>query len=117
MPIKGISTPVLARMSGKCTVDFVTGCWPWIASKSSQGKYPTISLARGESPQYAYKLAWESANGPMPTTPCPDGSDRWEFHHSCENRACCNPAHIQLVTRKQHAEIHRQLRAAMKVAA
>ena|ERR1035438_6093540 len=71
---------------------------------------------RSRRPEYAHKVAWESVNGPVPTTPCPDGSRRWELHHSCMNRSCVNPDHIRLVTHREHVELHNELRAAIRLA-
>jgi hypothetical protein len=67
-------------------------------------------------PDYAHRVAWESVHGPVPTTPCPDGSHRWELHHTCLNRSCVNPAHIQLVTHREHTDIHNGIRAAIRFA-
>jgi hypothetical protein len=52
----------------------------------------------------------------LPTAPPTDGSDRWEHHHRCERKNCVNGAHVVLVTRKEHAQIHKELRAAKRAA-
>jgi hypothetical protein len=99
------------RIQGKYTVA-ENQCWIWTAAKGTQGQYPVI---RGDGsqdskgkPQYVYHLTWEAENGPLPTTAPPDGSTRWELHHTCRNRLCVNPSHIALVTQKEHAKIHRR---------
>lgn len=116
MPCKKIknttATSALSRLSGKYTINKATGCHEWIGSLSSQYKYPTIG--DGQRVVYAYRVAWEAKNGPVPTTPCPDGSSRWELHHLCENKQCVNAAHVQLLTQRQHATLHKALRAAKK---
>lgn len=38
----------------------------------------------------AHRLAWLFERGPIPP--------RWTIDHQCFNRACCNPAHLQLMT-------------------
>lgn len=116
MPVKGNSTPAIDRMAGKYTINIQTGCFEWQRSLSSQGRYPTIGMEGKRRPEYAYKVAWESVNGPVPVTPCPDGSWRWELHHRCFNRQCVNPDHIQLVTHNQHVALHNIRRAAIKKA-
>lgn len=104
-------TPLCDRFVGKYVIDIQTGCHVWTASTSSQHKYPTIaSEENGKRPVYAYRASWESANGPLPTTPPPDGSYRWEFHHVCQNKRCVNAAHVRLVSQRQHAAIHADLR-------
>ena len=42
----------------------------------------------------AHVVAYEIVNGPVP--------DGFELHHTCMNRNCINPAHLQPVTRGQH---------------
>jgi hypothetical protein len=32
----------------------------------------------------------------------PDG---YEIHHLCRRRECCNPAHLQMLTKSDHARI------------
>ena len=112
MPTLGSALPPLYRLTGKYTIDLASNCWNWTASRSSQGRYPTIS--DGQSTVCAYRVAWESVNGSMPGYASPDGSDRWELHHVCENKQCVNPDHVQLVTRRQHSAIHKTLRSAAK---
>ena len=105
-----------SRMNGKYIINSVTMCWEWSGSRSSQGRYPTISVAGGLKPEYAHRIAWAEVNGPIPLTPCPDGSWRWELHHRCFNKDCVNPSHIQLVTQKKHVAIHTARRTAMQLA-
>jgi hypothetical protein len=47
---------------------------------------------------YAHRVAWESLNGPIP-----EGHD---IHHTCENRACIEPTHLKLMTRRAHLRMH-----------
>ncbi|MDE1161911.1 MAG: HNH endonuclease signature motif containing protein [Acidobacteriaceae bacterium] len=103
-------TPPFNRLDGKYTIDHQTGCYNWTGSLSSQAGYPTIG--DGQKVLYAHRVAWESINGPMPTTPCPDGSFRWELHHVCQNKRCINQTHIQLVTQREHAVLHKAIRLA-----
>jgi hypothetical protein len=110
MRSKGTSASAASRMNGKYTINPVTNCWEWNRSRSGQGRYPSISLAGRRGTEYAYRVAWAEVNGPIPIEPPPDGSWRWELHHRCFNRRCVNPNHIQLVTHKQHVEIHRARR-------
>ena len=77
---------------------------------------PTIALPGSRQPEYADRVAWAEANGPIPIKTCPDGSWRWELHHRCFNKDCVNSSHIQLVTQKQHVAIHNVRRAAMRLA-
>ena len=102
MPRKGDCTPVLDRIRKKLVVNDFNHCWIWHGALSSQGKYPTIGVKRGEV-QYVHRLLYEDRNGPLPDGPAPDGT-RWELHHACMNKRCVNPAHISLMTRTKHIQ-------------
>lgn len=116
MPVKVIALSAASLLEGKYTVNPVTSCWNWNRGLSSQGRYPTIYLPGIREPEYAYRVAWAEANGPISVKPCPDGSWRWEIHHVCFNRRCVNPKHLKLLTQKQHVAAHNARRAAMKLA-
>lgn len=47
---------------------------------------------------YAYRLVYAAATG----TECPDGV----AHHTCENKACVNPTHLEFITQADHAREH-----------
>lgn len=51
---------------------------------------------------YAHRLVWERENGPIPA-----GHD---VHHRCENRACVNLNHLELLTRQEHHDEHVEAR-------
>jgi hypothetical protein len=104
-------------MQGRFTVDIETGCHNWNGSRSSQARYPSVGRQGSKQVDYCHVIAWEAINGLTPTTAPPDGSDRWEHHHLCENKNCVNGMHVELVTRREHAVIHKAQRDAKKKAA
>jgi len=63
------------------------GCWTWIAYTDPEG-YGSISL-RGRSWR-VHRLFHEIFRGHVPVD--------LVVHHTCGNRACCNPAHQELTT-------------------
>lgn len=67
-------------------------CWNWTGTRSSEG-YGRI---RYRKELYAHRVAWELANGEIPTGKVID--------HLCRNRACVNPDHLQLVSQKENTE-------------
>lgn len=70
-----------------------TECWPWKGNVhwTGYGRF----FARGKQFQ-AHRYAWEISNFPAP----PD----LLACHTCDNRPCCNPAHVFLDTQTGNIE-------------
>lgn len=80
------------------------GCWPWTGYTWPTNKnHPEYLLPRyskgghfGEKPTtYAYRVAYILGNGPIP--------EGMTVDHICFNPLCCNPAHLQILTRGANA--------------
>lgn len=71
-------------------------CWVWPGSTNGKG-YGTVSVKTGEGRKavivYIHRAMYERYVGPIP--------ERHEIDHTCRNRACGKPAHLEAVT---HAE-------------
>ena len=70
------------------------GCWLWTASKRGPG-YGQVTVAPGKQ-GYAHRYSYEIHNGPIP-----DGA---HIDHTCHNKLCVRPSHLQPVTIRQNME-------------
>lgn len=69
-------------------------CWNW-KGPVLRGGYGNYSTAQQRGlPQLAHRLAYTLLIGPIP-----EGLD---LDHLCRNRLCCNPDHLEPVTRREN---------------
>jgi hypothetical protein len=79
------------RLSSRIAIDAATNCWNWTGAISA-GKYGSIYY-QGRM-QKAHRVTWLVERGPIP-----DGMD---LDHLCRNTRCCNPVHLEPVTRAEN---------------
>lgn len=74
-------------------------CWLWTAYKFGSMGYGGFALKRAGgkyAPEYAHRISWALANGPIPSGQ--------SVLHSCDVPACVNPAHLFLGTQRTNMQ-------------
>jgi hypothetical protein len=71
------------------------GCWQWIGSFTPAG-YGKIVIEKRTIGAHKISYLWHVGD-------IPEGD---LVHHSCENKGCVNPAHLELKTPLTHARFH-----------
>lgn len=88
----GFRGTISERLYRNVAIDPTTGCFNYLRGKING--YGTIGRSGGGDNQQTHRVSWELWSGPIP--------DGMELHHICDNKACCNPSHLEPVTRKEH---------------
>jgi hypothetical protein len=79
------------RLYSRIRIDSSNGCWNWIGAISNN-RYG--SLYWDGRMQKTHRIAWILKNGKIPV-----GMD---LDHLCRNTRCCNPSHLEVVTRSEN---------------
>lgn len=96
MAARGTSTVgTAAHIQSRCRVDIRTGCVEWTGTLSDDGYGKAVVGYRAHARpvrRYAHVVSFEMWRGAVPTG--------LELDHTCRNRRCINPDHLEPVTRK-----------------
>lgn len=79
------------RFWSKVDTSSKDGCWPWIARAKTIWGYGVFAVSPVYGNEGAHRMAFMLSN----KRPIPKGLF---VMHSCDNPACCNPAHLTLGT-------------------
>jgi hypothetical protein len=69
-------------------------CWIWTGYTNLDGYGELGSYPEGTT-CITHRIVYEALVGPIP-----EGS---ELHHECDEMLCCNPAHLKVMTKADHA--------------
>lgn len=86
-------TQTLKRFFRKWTLNTDTGCWDWDAGKIVSG-YGVFRVNGRAS--VAHIVAYRMFIGDIP--------EGLELDHTCRNRGCVNPAHLEPVTHQENCK-------------
>jgi len=75
------------RFWAKVRKDKATDCWEWAGALNSGGYGQWAVQGRSRS---VHRVAYEALVGPIP--------EGLTIDHLCQNKVCCNPAHLEPVT-------------------
>jgi hypothetical protein len=93
--------PIEERIMRRVVKD-ENGCWNWQGAKIYE--YGTIRIGpKNQGCKRTHRAMYEVMVGPIP--------EGMELDHLCFNPACCNPAHLEPVTRlvnMQRSHAHRK---------
>lgn len=91
-----ISPASISRIFAKITIDHDTSCWNWTGSTTTNG-YGNVRVNKTGYRTHRLIYAWL-----VKDIPGGKGKNIPVLDHICNNRLCCNPAHLQLISDREN---------------
>ena len=91
--VMNIPATSVDRIFKRINIDKKTGCWNWVGCKTSGYGQVRVNKKLYRVHRLMYELFVEKP---------PEGKDTYVLDHLCNNRACCNPTHLQLISDKEN---------------
>jgi hypothetical protein len=91
------------RVMDRVTTNNPAACWEWTMGTDGSGYgIMAVKLVNGPGKygwraSRVHRIVWTVVNGPIPAGLVID--------HTCINRLCCNPAHLQVVTQAENVRL------------
>lgn len=80
------------RILRRIEIDTETGCWNWPGAK--RGLYGYGNIYEDGKVMATHRVMYRDMVGPL--------LDGHEIDHLCNNTGCCNPDHLEQVTREEN---------------
>lgn len=92
---KSRKTKIVTKILSRCNINQQTKCWEWIGPTSGNGRGGGYGRMCLDGQTVAVHLVmFTHFYGYIPS--------KKQVDHTCNNRLCCNPNHLELVTHKEN---------------
>lgn len=81
----------IARLMRRVRIEDTSGCWIWLGPRTRKGASGYGASRLNGKTMVSHRVAYELLRGSIP--------DGYDLDHLCRNRLCCNPDHLEPVTR------------------